>query len=127
MPRYPTSKLPLTQKLTTTSSYHERTFIDRIKLRFTAGSGGSGAISFHRDRLTKFGAPNGGDGGKGGNCVLRATKHVGDFNKYSHFHYRGVSGKSGSKNMKHGKPGGDLKFNVPLGTVVWEIEEKNDK
>ena len=44
--------------------------MDKIKLKLIAGSGGKGAISFHRDRLTKFGHPNGGDGGNGGSIIL---------------------------------------------------------
>jgi GTP-binding protein len=57
------------------TSFHERKFIDKMKLRVEAGHGGSGAITFFRDRLTKFGAGDDGDGGNGGNVVFKARSH----------------------------------------------------
>ena len=107
---------PLTTPIKDTSSFYERQFIDRIKLKLTAGNGASGAIAFHRDRLTKYGAPNGGDGGDGGSIVLKSIKFLNDFSKFHHYHYRGNNGKAGGRNMKIGKPGGNLTLHVPIGT-----------
>ena len=51
-------------------------FIDRAKILIKAGSGGNGAVSFHREKYVNAGGPDGGDGGKGGNVVFQVDKHL---------------------------------------------------
>ncbi len=54
-------------------NFRERTFVDKIKFKVIAGNGGTGCFTFYRDRSVRTGAPDGGDGGKGGDLILKAT------------------------------------------------------
>jgi GTP-binding protein len=99
------------------ASFHERKFIDKVKLRVEAGHGGSGAITFFRDRLTKFGAGDGGDGGNGGDVVFRASSHFQDLRIVKNYSVKGNDGKPGSRCMRMGFNGGTLVYNVPVGTL----------
>jgi GTPase len=55
------------------SNFIERRFVDKVKVKFAAGSGGNGCVSFFRDRNILVGAPDGGDGGRGGDIYLKST------------------------------------------------------
>ena len=107
------------------ASFHERQFIDKMKLKLVAGNGGTGGLSFFRDRYTKFGAGDGGDGGSGGSIILKTNDKLQDFSKFHHYIYTGNSGHGGGRNYKNGKPGGDITLQVPVGTQIYEIVTKN--
>ena len=99
-------------------------FIDEVKIKVTAGSGGNGCVSFRREKYIPFGGPDGGDGGKGGDCLI-----IADTNLNTLYHLRrkkqlkAAAGKNGQGNNKHGKNGKDLIVNVPLGTEVIDLKE----
>jgi GTP-binding protein len=94
-------------------------FIDRVVVRVTAGNGGSGISSFRREKFAPLGGPDGGDGGKGGDVIIRADSNL---STLLDFTYRDVweaeSGEHGSGSNKTGRSGDDLVLPVPPGTVV---------
>lgn len=98
-------------------------FVDEVKIRIQAGAGGHGCVSFRREKYVPRGGPDGGDGGKGGDVCLEASarKHtLLDF-RFRHL-FKAFSGKHGSGQNRHGKGGEDLILEVPIGTIVKDIE-----
>ena len=94
-------------------------FVDRVKIHLKAGDGGAGVASFHRSKGRPKGRPNGGNGGKGGDIVLRADPGVGTLLRYQReSHYKAGSGTHGEGDLRAGRQGTDLVLGVPLGTVV---------
>lgn len=94
-------------------------FVDTAKIFIQAGRGGNGAVSFRRELYIEKGGPDGGDGGRGGDVIFRATK---DLNTLLSFRYKpelkAKNGESGSKRNKTGKSGDPLIVKVPVGTLV---------
>ncbi len=99
--------------------YYIYMFVDIAKIFVQAGRGGNGAVSFRRELYIEKGGPDGGDGGRGGNVIFRATK---DLNTLLNFRYKpeikAKNGENGSKRNKTGKSGEDLIVKVPVGTLV---------
>lgn len=98
-------------------------FVDEVRIHVQSGNGGNGCVSFRREKYVPRGGPDGGDGGKGGDVVLEATerKHtLLDF-RYKHL-FKADSGKHGSGQNRHGRRGEDLVLEVPVGTVVKDVE-----
>ncbi len=98
-------------------------FVDEIKIRVQAGKGGSGCMSFRREKYVPRGGPDGGDGGDGGDVVLVASERkqtLLDF-RYRQL-YRAKSGRHGQGKNKHGRSGADLVLQVPVGTMVKDPE-----
>ena len=99
--------------------YYICMFVDTAKIFVQAGRGGNGAVSFRRELYIEKGGPDGGDGGKGGDVIFRATK---DLNTLLNFRYKpeikAKNGENGSKRNKTGKSGEDLIVKVPMGTLV---------
>ena len=94
-------------------------FIDLALIHIRSGTGGSGCSSFRREKFIEFGGPDGGDGGKGGDVVVRATPNLNtlmDF-KYKR-HYFAKNGRPGMGQNKTGANGDDIILNVPVGTEV---------
>lgn len=101
-----------------------RTFIDRARIFVCAGKGGKGANSFAHDRVGKKSWPDGGPGGKGGDVILRATPHLQtllDFQYRQHF--SADKGTNGSGNGRNGRNGRDCSVDVPMGTMIFSIED----
>ena len=96
-------------------------FIDNIEIYVKAGDGGNGAVSFHREKYVSAGGPDGGDGGRGGNIVLRVDSGA---NTLLAFRYKrkfvAENGDNGMTGKMHGKNGSDLEILVPPGTIVRE-------
>ncbi len=96
-------------------------WVDEARIRVVGGRGGDGLLSFHRTRQHPRGRPDGGNGGRGGDVILRAT---GSVNTLLHLqdqvHFRASPGQAGGPNNRTGKAGKDLVVPVPLGTVVRE-------
>lgn len=95
-------------------------FKDYVQIRLKAGNGGDGARSFRREKYIPDGGPDGGDGGKGGDIILKASKKINtlssfDFNKL----YKAENGENGASAKMTGKSGEDLIIEVPIGTVVY--------
>jgi GTP-binding protein len=95
------------------------TFVDRVTLHITAGSGGNGVASVHREKFKPLGGPDGGNGGPGGSVVLRVDPDVTTLVDYHHSpHRRAPSGGHGAGGHRSGAHGEDLTLPVPDGTVV---------
>src|SRR5216117_3330559 len=99
-------------------------FVDRIKVFAQAGSGGRGSVSFRREKFVPKGGPDGGDGGRGGEVILRADRHVDNLSKL--FYEPIIKAKSGGHGMGNkmaGRAGAEKIVKVPVGTVVWSADE----
>ena len=98
-------------------------FLDRVKISIKAGNGGNGSRSFLRTKLTMNGGPDGGDGGKGGDIIFRATQNM---NTLYSFRFKkkfyAENGLDGKKQLKTGANGNDLVIDVPCGTVIIDAE-----
>jgi GTP-binding protein len=98
-------------------------FIDQAKIYVKAGDGGRGCVSFRREKYIPKGGPNGGDGGRGGHVIFKATRAINTLldirYQQQHLAERGQHGMG--KNM-HGKDGEDLIIPVPLGTLIKDLE-----
>jgi GTP-binding protein len=100
-------------------------FVDRVKVFAHAGNGGRGSVSFRREKFVPKGGPDGGDGGRGGNVILRADRHVD--NLANLFYEPLIKAKNGGHGMgkkMSGRAGADKIVNVPVGTVVWRAKEE---
>jgi len=99
-------------------------FVDRIKIFAQAGSGGRGCVSFRREKFVPRGGPDGGDGGRGGDVILRADHHVDSLaNLFYEPIVRAKSGEHGKGKKMTGRAGADKIVNVPAGTIVYPAEE----
>ncbi len=99
-------------------------FVDRIKVFAQAGKGGRGCASFRREKFVPKGGPDGGDGGRGGNVILRADRHVD--NLANLFYEPIIKAKDGGHGMgkkMSGRAGADKVVKIPVGTVVWRGEQ----
>jgi GTP-binding protein len=98
-------------------------FIDRTKIKVTGGNGGNGCVSFRREKYVPKGGPDGGDGGRGGDVVLRAVAGEQSLVALRYMpHYEGQNGGRGSGKKQHGANGADTLVDVPIGTVVYDAE-----
>ena len=100
-------------------------FLDQVKIYVKAGDGGSGSPSFRREKFIEFGGPDGGDGGKGGSIILLSERNLNtliDFRYQQHF--KAERGRDGSGKNKTGRGGEDLYLKVPIGTQVFEEDNK---
>lgn len=98
-------------------------FIDTVKIYVRAGNGGKGCHSFYRDKYTRRGIPDGGDGGKGADIIVRADRNLRtllDFQYNRHFY--GKKGQDGSGKNKKGKDAPNIIIRVPPGTIIKEIK-----
>ncbi|HTK47550.1 MAG TPA: GTPase ObgE [Gemmatimonadaceae bacterium] len=94
-------------------------FIDRVIVRVSAGNGGSGIVSFRREKFTPMGGPDGGDGGKGGDVIVRGDSNLATLLDYTYRDsWQAESGSHGSGSNKTGRSGADVVLPVPPGTVV---------
>jgi GTP-binding protein len=94
-------------------------FLDEVRIRVRSGAGGSGAMTFRRDKYVPRGGPDGGDGGRGGDVVLVASQGL---TSLSHFKGRRLvaarSGGAGARNLRHGAAADSVRVLVPCGTSV---------
>lgn len=100
-----------------------KTFIDQIEVIVRSGKGGDGSMSMRREALVEFGGPDGGDGGRGGDVVFKASEHI---NSLLALYYDpkcfAQDGGNGQGQKMYGKRGKDLVVPVPLGTEVYDVE-----
>src|ERR1700674_5294384 len=98
-------------------------FVDRIRVFARAGDGGRGCVSFRREKFVPRGGPDGGDGGRGGDVILRADVHT---DHLSNLFYEPIikakSGVHGQGKKKHGRAAQPKVVKVPVGTVVYRDE-----
>jgi len=101
----------------------ETNFVDYVKIFSRSGKGGAGSAHLHRDKFTRKGGPDGGDGGKGGNIILQGNKQLWTLIhlKYTKHIFAG-NGERGGSSLKTGADGKDVIIEVPLGTVARDAE-----
>ena len=100
-------------------------FLDQVKIYIKAGDGGSGSPSFRREKFIEFGGPDGGDGGKGGSVILKSERNLNtliDFRYQQHF--KAKRGGDGKGKNQTGRGGENLYLKVPIGTQVFEEDNK---
>ncbi len=98
-------------------------FVDRIKVSAQAGNGGRGCVSFRREKFIPKGGPDGGDGGRGGDIVLRADRHVDNLtNLFYEPIIKAKNGGHGQGKKMHGRSAPAKIVKVPVGTIVWKDE-----
>ena len=96
-------------------------FIDRVVVRVEAGTGGSGATSFRREKFVPMGGPDGGDGGRGGDVIVRGDDNLATLLDYTYRDaWTAERGEHGMGANKTGRSGGDIVLPVPPGTVIRE-------
>ena len=100
-------------------------FLDQVKIYVKAGNGGDGSPSFRREKFIEYGGPDGGDGGSGGSVILKSEQNLNTLIDYRYQqHHKAKRGENGSGQNRTGKGGEDLILKVPLGTQVFEEDNK---
>jgi len=100
-------------------------FLDQVKIYIKAGNGGDGSPSFRREKFIEYGGPDGGDGGNGGSVILKAERNLNTLIDYRYQqHHKAKRGDNGSGQNRTGKSGDNLVLKVPLGTQVFEEDNK---
>src|SRR5262249_1521250 len=98
-------------------------FIDRVVVNVKAGDGGSGIVSFRREKFVPMGGPDGGDGGRGGDIIVQADTHLATLLDYTYRDsWTAPSGDHGSGANKSGRSGDDVAMPVPVGTIIRDLE-----
>jgi GTP-binding protein len=98
-------------------------FIDQVKLFLKSGNGGSGAVSFRREKYVPRGGPDGGDGGRGGHIFFVVRHGLSTLSEFrDHRRFIAENGQSGGSVNCTGKDGADLYLSVPPGTVIRDLE-----
>ena len=98
-------------------------FIDYTKIFVASGNGGKGCVSFRREKYVPRGGPDGGDGGKGGDVIIKASTQINtllDFRYKREYHAK--NGQNGMGKKMHGKNSDDLVITVPAGTVIRDAD-----
>src|SRR5260370_38959296 len=101
-------------------------FVDRIKVFGQGGNGGRGSVSFRREKFVPKGGPDGGDGGRGGDVILRGDRHVDNLvNLFYEPLIKAKRGGGGVGKKINGRAGGGKNREVSGGKVVWASGESN--
>ena len=100
-------------------------FLDQVKIYVKVGNGGDGSPSFRREKFIEYGGPDGGDGGKGGSIILKSEQNLNTLIDYRYQqHHKAERGENGSGQNRTGRGGKDLFLKVPIGTQVFEEDNK---
>ena len=98
-------------------------FIDTARITVKSGSGGNGAVSFHREKYVAAGGPDGGDGGRGGDVIVRVDDHMSTLMDFRYKRkYVAANGADGQGKRCSGKDGESLVIRVPRGTVIRDAD-----
>ena len=101
-------------------------FIDHIKIFCKSGNGGRGSSSFRREKFVPMGGPDGGDGGKGGDIILKGNGQLWTLLHLRYTkHLKAENGEQGQGNKKHGRNGKNIIIEVPLGTIAKSADSNN--
>lgn len=104
----------------------KKKIVDKVRITLVSGSGGNGCVSFDRQRHKRTGAPNGGDGGRGGNVLFQVKTELADLGGVlTCQQLTAAGGENGSSNNKRGKNGADLVIAVPPGTCITEYVKRH--
>jgi GTP-binding protein len=102
-------------------------FVDYATIHVKAGDGGRGCVSFRREKYVPKGGPDGGDGGRGGHVVFRASKELNTLLDFRYKReYNAERGRHGMGKKMHGRNGKDLVIPVPVGTIFKDTETKEE-
>ncbi len=100
-------------------------FIDEIKFHAWAGRGGDGVVRWRREKFIDKGGPNGGDGGRGGSIYAVAVHDIHLLAKYKHKkEFEAENGDDGAGGSRHGRDGEDLIIELPIGSIITNIESE---
>jgi GTP-binding protein len=100
-------------------------FLDQAKVYVRSGNGGGGAVSFLREKFVEFGGPNGGNGGRGGDVIIRCVSGLNTLIDYRYQqHFKAATGTHGMGKDRHGAKGEDVILKVPVGTQVFEEDNE---
>ncbi len=100
-------------------------FIDTARITVRSGAGGNGAVAFHREKYVAAGGPDGGDGGRGGDIILKVDRHMSTLMDFRYKRkYVAETGMDGQGKRCSGKDGQPLTIRVPLGTVIRDAETR---
>ncbi len=98
-------------------------FIDETTLSVKSGKGGDGMVHFRREKYIPRGGPDGGDGGRGGNVIIKAMATLNTLNDFAHQRiFAAINGKNGGRSNRTGHSAEDLIINVPIGTIITDID-----
>lgn len=104
----------------------EGNFVDYVKIQIASGKGGQGSAHLRREKYVARGGPDGGDGGRGGHIILRGNKELWTLLTFKFKqHFKAGAGENGSKSRSTGANGEDVYIDVPLGTVVRNVEDNS--
>ena len=96
-------------------------FVDEVDIHVAAGHGGRGCLAFRREKFIPRGGPSGGDGGRGGSILVVASPHINTLIKFRfHPEFEAPRGGNGEGSDRHGRNGGDLVLDVPVGTLIYD-------
>ena len=103
-------------------------FVDEAEILVKAGRGGNGCVSFRREKYVPRGGPDGGDGGKGGDVYVQAKENLLTlYDLRLKRVYMAENGQPGQGKQKNGRKGKDLYIYVPMGTLVYEVNDNGEK
>jgi GTP-binding protein len=98
-------------------------FVDEATIDVSAGNGGSGCISFRREKFIPFGGPNGGDGGRGGHVFVQADRNINTLIDYRYARrHEARNGEGGRGSDQFGHAGEDVTLRMPVGTIIRDFE-----
>ena len=98
-------------------------FIDKAKITVKSGAGGNGVVSFHREKYVAAGGPDGGDGGRGGDIIVKVNDHMSTLMDFRYKRkYAAPNGADGGGRRCSGRDGEPLTIKVPRGTVIRDAE-----
>ncbi len=98
-------------------------FIDEIKIHAKAGRGGDGVVRWRQEKFIDRGGPNGGDGGRGGSVYAVTVQDINLLSKYKHKkEFKAEKGDDGAGGSRHGKDGQDLIIQLPVGSIITNVE-----
>ncbi|MCL2679603.1 MAG: GTPase ObgE [Dehalococcoidia bacterium] len=102
--------------------------LDRVEISVKAGGGGNGAVTFRREKFVPYGGPDGGDGGIGGDVIIKADSDTATLTFFrGRRKYQAGNAGGGGSNKRRGKNGALLTLNVPPGTVVQEVTADGER
>lgn len=102
-------------------------FVDELVIHVKAGDGGNGVVRWRHEKFVPKGGPAGGDGGRGGDVYVNAVKDSSILERYKHQkEFVAENGEDGGKNKEHGKDGEDLVIDLPVGSIVRNVQTKEE-
>ena len=102
-------------------------FVDELKIYAQAGNGGNGVVRWRREKFIDKGGPAGGDGGRGGDIYVLAVRDNNILSKYQNNQkFLAENGEAGRKGNQHGLNGKNLIIKLPIGSIIKNIENKNE-